>query len=93
MKPVKGVALASMVAAMFASGCGGASGGTADPGTNAQTVKCAGINTCAGTAACAGALPDGGMHDCAGKNTCAGQGWIEVASAQECTTKGGTIVQ
>jgi hypothetical protein len=93
MKPIKGAALASMVAAMFAAGCGGASSTTPDAGTQAQSVKCAGINSCSGKGSCAGTLGDGGMHDCAGKNECAGQGWIEVASAQECTTKGGTVIQ
>lgn len=93
MKPIKGAALASMVAALFATGCGGTTNNTNDAGSTSQTVKCAGVNSCAGQGACAGTLGDGGMHDCAGKNECAGQGWIEVASSQECTTKGGTVVQ
>lgn len=91
MKPIQGVAIASMVASMFAmAGCGP---DAASVGTSKQAVvKCAGINTCAGTAQCAGTMADGGMHSCAGQNSCAGQGWIEVP-AQECSDKGGSVVQ
>jgi hypothetical protein len=32
-------------------------------------------------------------HDCGGKNSCKGKGWIEVDSAEECTDKGGTVLE
>ncbi len=95
MKKTRHVAIASMVASLFAaSGCGTTPEVEKDNLEKNQQaiVKCAGINSCAGQGACAGASPDGGMNDCAGKNSCAGQGWIEVSSA-ECTAKGGSVVK
>ena len=53
-------------------------------------VKCQGINSCAGKGACGAA---DGSHDCGGKNSCKGKGWIEVDSAEECTEKGGTVLE
>ena len=50
-------------------------------------VHCAGINECKGKASCATA-----EHSCAGQNSCKGQGWVET-SAEECTQKGGKIVE
>lgn len=91
MKPVQGIALASLVASMFATGCG--VGAQEQSGKTQQAVvKCAGINSCAGQGSCAGVVADAGAHDCAGKNSCAGQGWIEVP-ASECSTKGGTVIK
>lgn len=95
MKSLQGMAIASMVASMFAAtGCGkGTESDNSNLGSNEQAiVKCAGINSCAGTGACAGAFADGGTHDCAGKNSCAGQGWIEV-SAKECAEKRGNVIK
>ena len=92
MKPIKGVAVASLVASMFATGCGVGAGEDTTSTSKQAVVKCAGINSCSGQGACAGALGDGGMHDCAGKNGCAGQGWIEVPQS-ECDSKGGTVVK
>ncbi|MBL8952200.1 MAG: hypothetical protein JNK82_15565 [Myxococcaceae bacterium] len=91
MKPTQKAALASLVASMFAAGCGmGADNGN---NTNQQAlVKCAGVNACAGQGACAGTLADGGMHDCAGKNACSGQGWVEIPKS-ECDSKGGTTIK
>jgi hypothetical protein len=53
-------------------------------------VKCQGINSCAGKGACGAA---DGSHDCGGKNSCKGKGWIHVESAEECTAKGGTVLE
>lgn len=89
---MKTTQFASLVASLFAAGCGVGTQATPVDTTQQAVVKCSGINTCAGTAACAGSLPDGGMHDCAGKNSCAGQGWIEVPK-NECDSKGGTVVK
>ncbi len=87
----KPLAAASLVAALFATGCGpsAASNNT----TQKSAVKCEGINTCKGTSACAGKNADGSMHDCAGKNSCKGEGFIEVESEQACTSKGGKVIQ
>ena len=56
---------------------------------SAEQVKCAGINECKGSAECAAA---DGSSSCKGQNTCKGKGWIS-ASAEDCTAKGGTVVQ
>jgi uncharacterized membrane protein len=53
----------------------------------ATKVKCMGINSCAGHGACASA-----SNGCAGKNGCKGHGWMETASADECTAKGGKVM-
>ncbi len=50
-------------------------------------VACSGINACKGQGTCGGK-----GHSCAGKNACKGEGVVKVASADECTTKGGTVV-
>ncbi len=55
-----------------------------------KEVKCAGMNSCKGHGACASA---DGSHACAGKNECKGKGWVKVKSAEECTKKGGTVVE
>lgn len=92
-KSLAAPALATLVASLFATGCGPDASKSQSVGTDEQAVvKCSGINTCAGTGQCAGALGDGGSHDCAGMNSCAGQGWIEVPKS-ECDSKGGTVVQ
>jgi hypothetical protein len=91
MKNTNAITMASMVAAMFASGCG--VGAQSNTGTSQSAiVKCEGINTCAGTSSCAGKFADGGMHDCAGKNSCAGQGFVEVARS-ECAAKKGREIK
>ncbi len=59
----------------------------ADESAGSATVKCMGINSCKGQGACASA-----KNDCKGTNSCKGQGWVQVSSAQECTSKGGTVM-
>lgn len=51
-------------------------------------IHCSGINACKGQGACAGA-----NNSCHGKNSCKGQGWVKVSSADECTKKGGKVVE
>jgi hypothetical protein len=63
-----------------------AQGDAASPMT-AEKVKCSGINDCKGKSSCGG-----GDHSCKGQNDCKGKGWVE-ASADDCSTKGGTVVQ
>jgi hypothetical protein len=52
------------------------------------TVKCQGINSCKGTSKCKTA-----NNACSGQNSCKGQGWLPTASADECTSKGGTVMK
>ncbi len=59
----------------------------ADESAGSAQVKCAGANSCKGQGACASA-----KNDCKGKNACKGQGWVQMSSAQECTSKGGTVM-
>lgn len=51
-------------------------------------VKCAGINSCKGQSACQTA-----ESACAGHNSCKGKGWLKSASAKECMSKGGTVIE
>ena len=84
-KNAMGFAVAAAVVGMLATGYQF----TADEKKDEGSVKCAGINSCKGHGACASA---DGSHACAGKNDCKGKGWV-MASADDCTAKGGTVVQ
>ena len=59
----------------------------ADDSAGSAQVKCMGANSCKGQGSCASA-----KNDCKGHNACKGQGWTQAASAQECTSKGGTVM-
>jgi hypothetical protein len=50
------------------------------------SVHCMGINSCKGQASCKSE-----KNACKGQNGCKGQGFVETASADECTSKGGTV--
>jgi uncharacterized membrane protein len=81
MKTFNKLALAAAAATLFS--------GAIAPIAHAEEaagVKCEGINSCKGTSKCATATTS-----CAGHNACKGQGWIMVASAEECTKQGGTV--
>jgi hypothetical protein len=52
-------------------------------GSSQAAVKCIGGNSCKGQSSC-----KGGNHSCKGLNACKGQGFVNTASAQECTDKG-----
>ena len=54
----------------------------------AGSVKCMGINACKGESKCKTA-----ESACSGQNSCKGKGWVLTASAEECTTKGGSVVK
>ena len=56
-------------------------------GEEEASVKCSGINACKGQSGCQTA-----ESACAGQNSCKGKGWIKAASAEECETKGGTVL-
>jgi hypothetical protein len=65
----------------------GAVSARADQSSGSAPVKCMGINSCKGQGACASA-----KNDCKGTNSCKGQGWTQASSAQDCTSKGGTVM-
>jgi len=75
----KGTLLAASTAALFALS-------QATPISAGQGIKCSGINSCKGTSACKTA-----SSSCKGKNSCKGQGWTEVSSEAECTSRGGKV--
>ena len=54
---------------------------------HADGVKCSGVNACKGQSACKTA-----SSSCKGLNACKGQGFVEAATAQECTAKGGKVL-
>lgn len=91
-----GTMIAMTAATLFASACGGKSAPASTETTpavapateQAAAVHCQGINECKATAACKTAT-----NECKGQNACKGQGWVEAASAEECTGKGGTVAQ
>lgn len=93
--PVRaGTMIAITAAGLFAAACGGApksadSQSTTPAATGEQTaaVHCLGINSCKGQASCKTE-----KNACKGQNECKGQGFVETASADECTSKGGTVM-
>lgn len=84
-KTIKGTLIALSAASFFA--CGGDDGPNTTESTQAQQVKCAGINSCKGHSDCSGT-----DNDCKGLNDCAGKGYLHVASKAECDEKGGTVI-
>jgi len=78
------IALASTAAALFAMGATVTSTAQAAD----MSVKCAGLNSCKGHSDCKTA-----KNECKGMNSCKGQGWNAKASAQECTSAGGTVLK
>lgn len=85
MKTTKllGASLALAAAGLFASSAVLA----ADNGGTEAKVPCMGINSCKGTSECKTAA-----NACKGQNECKGKGWMNTTSAEECTSKGGTVV-
>ncbi len=84
IKNVSKLAMATAAAALFAS----VSVPTAFAGEEAGSVKCMGINACKGESKCKTA-----DSACSGQNSCKGHGWLLTSSAEECTTKGGTVIK
>ena len=81
-KTLTGAVLAAAVGAMFLTSPLFAQGSSS--GASQAAVKCVGGNSCKGQSAC-----KGGNHSCKGQNSCKGQGFVNTASSQECTDKGG----
>jgi len=85
----KGAFIAVAVAGLFGCASGGGANKQSAPaptGTTTAAVHCAGINSCKGSGACKGA-----ENACKGQNACKGKGWVDAASTDECTAKGGTV--
>ena len=84
-KTMKGAAIASAVASMFAFA---AYAGDAAAPTKAgdAKIKCAGVNACKSMSACAGA-----NNACAKQNSCKGKG-ISMVTEKECKAQKGTVV-
>jgi len=80
----KGVLIASAAAALILAGNVVAQTGDKTGGE----VHCAGINACKGQGSCAGA-----NNSCKGKNDCKGKSFVNVSSADECTKKGGKVIE
>jgi uncharacterized membrane protein len=78
-------AMATTAAALFASVSVPAA--FAGEEAAAGSVKCMGINACKGESKCKTA-----ESACSGQNSCKGKGWVLTASAEECTTKGGSVI-
>lgn len=90
--PVRaGTMIAITAAGLFAAACGSKSADSqpttpAATGEKTAAVHCLGINACKGQASCKTE-----KNACKGQNACKGMGFVETASADECTTKGGTV--
>lgn len=86
---LRGLQVAGAVAAMLAiTACGDDDDDSDTKSAGQDLVKCYGINECKGHTECATSAG----NSCEGLNECAGLGWITV-SAEECSTKNGTVVQ
>ena len=81
LRKITGASLAAAAAAILLAGC------ASQTAPQSAEVHCAGINACKGQGACKGA-----SNACKGQAACKGQGWLPTASAEECTSKGGTVI-
>jgi hypothetical protein len=82
--------IALAAATLFTAACGGKSSSastTPMAKENVAAVHCAGINSCKGQSSCKTA-----QNACKGQNSCKGQGFVDVASSDACTAKGGTVL-
>ncbi|WP_119304773.1 BufA2 family periplasmic bufferin-type metallophore [Dongia deserti] len=82
MRIASGASLAAAAALLLVAGCS-----SYDKPTQSAEVQCSGINACKGQSACKTA-----SSSCKGLNACKGHGWLPTASAEECTSKGGTVL-
>jgi hypothetical protein len=89
--PVRtGTMIALTAASLFAAACGSKSSDTKSttPASSEKSaaVHCMGINSCKGQGSCKSE-----KNGCKGQNGCKGMGVADAASADECTSKGGTV--
>ena len=86
-----GATIAFAAASLLASACSKKSDGAQPasstmPAEQSAKVMCNGGNDCKGMSGCKTA-----NNECKGMNECKGKGVVETATAEECTTKGGTV--
>ncbi|MEZ5831129.1 MAG: hypothetical protein R3D05_08105 [Dongiaceae bacterium] len=82
IRVMTGASLAAAAALILVAGCA-----SPQKSTQSAEVHCAGINACKGQSACKSA-----SNSCKGLNACKGQGWLPTASAEACTSQGGTVI-
>ena len=82
MRVISGASIAAAAALLLVAGCA-----SSDKATQSAEVQCSGINACKGQGACKTAT-----NACKGQAACKGQGWLPTASAEECTSQGGTVL-
>lgn len=91
LRKAYGAAIAAAAAGLLFAG-GTTATYAADPMNSAMNadagIKCSGVNACKGKTACKSAT-----NECKGKNSCKAKGWINTATKEECTTKGGKVVE
>jgi hypothetical protein len=85
---ITGTITALTAVTLFAGACGSKKPAAAKPAAKEMTatVNCLGINECKAQGSC-----KTDKNTCKGQNTCKGTGVVSAASAEECTTKGGTV--
>jgi hypothetical protein len=89
--PVRtGTIIAFTAASLFAAACSKSPDTKSTmPAAGEKTaagVHCQGVNSCKGQGSCKTA-----QNACKGQNSCKGTGVTDAATAEECTTKGGTV--
>jgi hypothetical protein len=85
-----GTMIALTAASLFATACSKNESKSTMPAAGDEkmaSVHCMGINSCKGHASCKTE-----KNACKGQNNCKGQGFVETASAEDCTAKGGTVM-
>ena len=86
--------IAITAASLFAAACGSSKSADGSTGKASQSaagekaakVHCQGVNDCKGQGGCKSAA-----NACSGQNGCKGQSFVEVADADACKAKGGTV--
>jgi hypothetical protein len=85
-----GTLIALAAGSLFAAACSkGMDSPSTTPtmGEKTAAVHCMGINSCKGHGSCKSA-----KNACKGQNSCKGEGVMNTASAEDCTSQGGTVM-
>jgi hypothetical protein len=86
-----GTMIALATATLFTAACGGKGESSASTTPMAKeqvaAIHCMGLNACKGQGSCKTA-----QNACKGQNSCKGQGFVDVATSDECTAGGGTVL-
>lgn len=84
-----GTMIALTATSLFAAACSKKEEGSkpaAEKTEKTAKLHCDGANACKGKGGCKSE-----KNACKGQNGCKGQGFVETATAEECTTQGGTV--